>query len=181
MATANLLGIQPHSDTPDLLPQRWERESGFQLLIKSRLLLGLGKYAEALVLIDQLLPLVELTETRRPQIVLRIMKAQAELMLKQPQQAYQSICLVIEKAQSGPYCSLFLEEAPFAFELVNNPAHANQLSSEAHHFLSLLQNPNTVSDSTPKVSNESEKLSSLYRGQYSEMAFEEYFRQTGGA
>ena len=160
LATANLLGIQPHSETPDLIPQRWERESGFKLLIKSRLLAGLGEYTEALLLIDQLLALVELTETRRPQILLHIMKAHAQLMLKQQQQARHNICIAIEKAQSGPYFSLFLEEAPFVFELVNGQENPDELSNDARHFLSLLKNPNIINESVSKASSESEKLSS---------------------
>ncbi len=160
MATANLLGIQPHSGTPDTLPKSWQREPGFHYLIKSRLLLGLGEYAEALLLIDQLLPLVEMTETRRPQILLRIMKARAELMLNKKREAFNSIRIAIEKAQSGPYLSQFLEEAPFVFDLVNEQSLPNDLSSEALYFLSQLKNPGAAGEDPGKVGSASEKLSS---------------------
>ncbi|MCF7980399.1 MAG: LuxR C-terminal-related transcriptional regulator [Pseudomonadales bacterium] len=159
LATANLLGIQPHSEAPEPMPQGWERESGFKLLIKSRLLLGLGEYTEALLLVDQLLTLAEKTETRRPQLLLYIMKAQAELMLEQKGLAYRTICSAIEKAQTGPYFSLFLEEAPFVFKLVAASPNQEGMSIAGKHFLAQLEKPNTPTKNSPKTISESEKLS----------------------
>ncbi len=160
LATANLLGIQPHPEEPEAIPERWQRESGFHFLIKARLLLGLGEFEAALAMINQLIAIVDMTETRRPQILLRIMKAQAELMLKRNREALQVISSAIELAQSGPYLGLFLEEAPFIFDLAHNVDGQNESTDHLQAFVSRLKTP-TSSDQHPVVTvGEPENLSS---------------------
>lgn len=159
MASASLLGIQPHSEESEQIPAQWDRDACWKLLIKTRLLLALGEHKEALQLLERLLPLAENTQMRRPQIVLMIMKAQAELVLEHKDQAFTTIGKAIELARQGPYLSLFIEEAPFLPQLLGKD-NQNQLSDEAQGFLGLLSRPNTAAEPGPKQAPESEKLSS---------------------
>ena len=171
LAAANLLGIQPYTDTTDNIPEQWDRDNAWRLLIKVRLLLGLGEFEAAQQLAEELLALVNRTETLRPRIVLYLMKAQALYRQGQQPQALEAVVPAVTLARKGPFLSLFVEEAPFLPELLAASPKQQSWDDENQTFLDALYKParrrtasmvsSASSSGTISADNpESEKLSS---------------------
>lgn len=166
IAAANLLGVQVNGKKPEEIPPDWNRGATWKLLIKSRLLLGLGEYRAALALLEELIPLARQATRCKPLLQLMLMKLNAQLCLQMEEQAIETLGQALESGAVGPYISLFEDEAPFLPKLYGK-LDRSLLSTAASTFLEHLENPGgeiaTVAGSSEGVNKLSDREVGILR------------------